>query len=114
MNNFDLNLLTFPIWWYTHGLALLWAWAKRRARYDLRATGLVLFSRHMAEPMFGDYTRSGRMIGLFLRFFLLLGKLIMLLFRVLFIVIVLLVYILIIPFSIIMIINQLFVFGGHA
>lgn len=112
MGNFELNLLTFPLWWYTHGLVAVWIWARRRARYDLRATGIVLFSRHLSEPLFGDYTRSGMVVGFFLRIVLLFGKSLMLLFRFALIAVVLIAYLLAIPVAIVMIINQAFLFHG--
>jgi len=111
MQTNQLNLLTFPLWWYTRGLRTVWAWAKQRARYDLRATGLLLFSRHMSEPLFGDYTRSGRLVGFFLRLAILIYKLFILCVRIILIGIALLFYLVAIPLVIIMIIKQLFLFG---
>ncbi len=112
MENYQLNLLTFPAWWYTRGLCTVWTWAKNRARYDLRATGLALFSRHLAEPLFGDYTRSGRLVGFFLRLAIIIYKVLMLAIRVILIGAVLLFYLVAIPLVIIMIINQLFIVFG--
>lgn len=112
MQDYQLNILTFPVWWYTRGLRTIWTWAKHRARYDLRATGLLLFSRHMSEPLFGDYTRSGKIVGFFLRLAILIYKVVILAVRVIFIGLVMAFYLVAIPFVIIMIINQLLIVFG--
>jgi len=67
MQNFPLNLLTLPVWWYTTGLKLAWRWYKKRTNFTLQSTGLVLFARHMNEPLYQDYTKSGRILSFFLR-----------------------------------------------
>ncbi len=74
MNNFPLNLLTLPVWWYTTGLKLVWRWYRRRTNFFLQSTGLVLFARHMNEPLYQDYSKSGVFISFFLRILVLLYK----------------------------------------
>ena len=99
----QLNPVTFPLWWYTTGFGIMWQWAVRQFRYGLKTTSLMLFLRHMRHPLYGDYTRSGRIISFFLRVVLLFIKLIFLGVRILFLAIVLSVYIIILPLSLFMI-----------
>lgn len=74
MQSIPLNLLTLPVWWYTTGLKLSWRWYKKRTNFTLQSTGLVLFARHMNEPLYQDYTKSGRILSFFLRIGVLLYK----------------------------------------
>jgi hypothetical protein len=110
MPDTKLQLILFPLWWYTTGIRLLWQWVKKRFGYRLHGSGFTLFVRHLAEPLYGDYTRSGRLISLFLRLFLLLFKTLALGLYGLALFGLLCIYLAVIPFSIVMIIYQLFPF----
>lgn len=103
-----LNLITLPLWWYTVGLSVVWHWAQRSFQYGLRKTALKLFLRHLAHPLYGDYTRSGRIISLFLRLVLLVFKMFALGFRLVFLGLALAIYLLVWPVIIVMLIYQLF------
>lgn len=65
------ELLYFPVWWYSHGLALtarklLNSWLGMSHRLSL-----VILLRTMGKPMYGDYTRSGKIISFFFRLLIL-------------------------------------------
>lgn len=107
MNNFSLNLLTFPVWWYTIGLKQVWQRAKHEFHFGLQQTGLLIFIHHLREPLYGDYTRSGRIISLLLRLLLLMAKLALFLLRLLVIAALILGYVLILPVILMMIILQI-------
>ncbi len=107
MQPIKLNLLTMPVWWYSAGLGIVWAWMKRQYRYGLSRTGLLLFARHIREPLFGDYTKSGIVVGFFLRLALLAIKLMLFLLRLIWLAAVLLIYLCLPPACIAMIIYQL-------
>jgi hypothetical protein len=107
MNTLPLNLLTFPLWWYTTGTGLVWAWAKLQAIFGLRKTGLLLFARHWKEPLYGDYTKAGIIFSFFLRIFILLYKLLMFIIRVVIITVMVIAYLLLLPFCLVMIFMQL-------
>lgn len=108
MGSVPLNLLTFPLWWYSTGFALVRDWVKRQTRYGLQATGLLLFASHIREPLFGDYTRSGIIVGFFLRLVLLGFKLVWFGLRELYLVTLAALYLLSIPLTVVMILYQLF------
>ncbi len=107
MQDTKVQLMLLPVWWYTTGVILMWQWVKRRIAYRLRAMGLVLFMRHLSEPLYGDYTRSGRLISFFLRIALLIGKFIWLGLYCALLIFVMALYLAIIPLSIVMILYQL-------
>jgi hypothetical protein len=112
MNNKPLSIITFPIWWYTEGLQLAWHHTQERFRYVLRSTGLLIFLRNIAQPLYGDTTRQGRIISVFIRivllFFIVLwtGLRLALSFGLFF------VHVLALPVAIVMIIYQLFSLFG--
>lgn len=107
MQNFPLNLLTLPYWWYTTGAAILFSWNKRKYHYYLQKTGLVALARHFGEPLYKDYTRSGMVISFFIRIFLLAAKSVIFAVKLLFLAIFDLFYFFILPFIVAMIIFQL-------
>lgn len=107
MKSFPLNFLTLPVWWYTTGLNLVWRWYRRRTSLVLQATGLIFFFRHMNEPLYQDYTKSGVIISFFVRIFVLLYKALVSGLSLVVYGLVPLVYICLLPAVIIMIIFQL-------
>jgi hypothetical protein len=74
MQTSKLNFLTFPIWWYTEGTGIILHWLKNHFQYTLRQTHLLLFFRHLNEPLYQDYSRAGRALSFFLRIFILIFK----------------------------------------
>lgn len=57
----------FPLWWYTTGTVN----AARFLRQELVAVtdrlSIPILFRNLLKPMYGDYSRSGRIISLFMR-----------------------------------------------
>jgi hypothetical protein len=107
VNNLSLNLLTLPLWWYTTGWKLLWSWNKHQINIGLHETGITFFIHHLREPLYGDYTRSGIMLGLFFRVILLVIKSILLLVRLVILTAVDLLFLAALPMVLAMIIYQL-------
>ena len=77
-------------------------------RNVLRSTGFVIFFRNMAQPLYGDYTRSGRIISFFLRVFLLLFLLVWTVLRLAGVVLGFVLHLAALPAILIMIIYQVF------
>lgn len=67
-----LSPVAFPIWWYSEGVSMAWHHLQINIHQTIRSTGLVIFLKNMFQPLYGDYTRSGRAISFFLRCFLLI------------------------------------------
>lgn len=68
------SILLFPARYYTLGLATAAGWARREILWYEKFFGVRLFWHTLFTPLYGDYTRSGRLIGFFIRFFLLIFK----------------------------------------
>lgn len=79
------DILYFPIWWYTKGLARVTEYCLSSARFHIqRRLALGLWLSSMFKPMYGDYTKEGRIISFFMRLVVLFGKLVSLVFLLLF------------------------------
>lgn len=108
MGNLPLNIFTFPLWWYTTGTWEVWQWVRRQYLYSLHQTGILLFSKHMGEPLYGDYTKSGIVFSFFLRIFILIYKLFVFAARMAVVLSLFLFYLALLPAALIMIIYQFF------
>lgn len=71
---FLLDIVRFPVWWYTGGLKLVARWCWRSFELARWRVSLGKFLRSFFIPMYGDYTWQGRAISLFLRLFIVLWK----------------------------------------
>ncbi len=88
------------------GLKIALTSARQNFGYGIKKTGIVLFARHLSEPLYGDYTRAGRIISFFLRIALIIFKALMISLRGLVIFTLLIIYLLILPTLIILLIWQ--------
>lgn len=73
---FDLfgSIVWFPVWWYTTGLRQLLAWAWHTLSGRARAYGFGIWIRHFFVPMYGQSDLTGRMISVFMRAVVLIGR----------------------------------------
>ncbi len=72
-----LDVLYFPVWWYSKGLLRAVRWARNSAAFHLqRRVALRIWLRNMFKPMYGDYSKEGRIISIAFRFIILIWKLI--------------------------------------
>ena len=73
---FDLigSIVWFPAWWYTKGLRQLLQWVGRSLRYRVRAYGFLIWVKNFFVPMYGQYDLTGRLISVFMRFVVLVGR----------------------------------------
>lgn len=108
MNNQPLSIFSFPIWWYSEGLQLAWRHCQSRVRTILRSTGFVIFLRNIAQPMYGDTTKQGRIISVFIRVVLLIFLFVWTSVRIVLTFLLFLFHVVALPLAIVMIIYQLF------
>ncbi|MBL8029634.1 MAG: hypothetical protein JNN11_00050 [Candidatus Doudnabacteria bacterium] len=106
MQNFPLNILSLPVWWYSIGLKIALKNAEQNFSFGVKKSGIILFARHIGEPLYGDYTRTGRIVSFFLRLALTFFKLASISLRGMIILIFLLSYLVILPFSILILVWQ--------
>ncbi|MDD5040627.1 MAG: hypothetical protein PHY34_05795 [Patescibacteria group bacterium] len=70
------DIVYFPIWWYTKGFVRIYRYCSESANFHLhRRVALGIWLRSMFKPMYGDYTKEGRIISFFMRCVVLVWKL---------------------------------------
>ncbi|USN53226.1 MAG: hypothetical protein H6760_03550 [Candidatus Nomurabacteria bacterium] len=69
------DVVRFPFWWYSGGLMQLGRFWLSQMRGRAEQLSLRIWLRNMFTPMYGDYTKSGRIISFFLRIVVLVGRL---------------------------------------
>jgi len=68
------GVLGFPVWWYTHGLAMMARWAGGSVRSASQYLGLGVWMKNIFVPMYGETSFAGRAISFGVRFFMILVK----------------------------------------
>ncbi|MBD3251608.1 hypothetical protein GF380_04120 [Candidatus Uhrbacteria bacterium] len=64
----------FPVWWYTKGLQMLLQSVFRALQYRVRAYAFGIWIKNFFVPMYGQYDWTGRLISVFMRFVVLIGR----------------------------------------
>lgn len=65
--DFALNVVYFPVWWYTTGLLKVVNLVKREAGGLIRSLNLKTLARFLFKPMFGQNDIVGRLISFYVR-----------------------------------------------
>ena len=73
-----VDILYFPVWWYTLGLARAGRNAWRKIRDTEATLGVWLWIRNIFVPMFGQHDAAGRIISFVMRIFQIIGRSLML------------------------------------
>lgn len=71
------DVLRFPVWWYTTGLLRAFRFFGQEAAVGAESLSLILLFRNLLKPMYGDYTKTGRIISFFLRIILFAVRLVL-------------------------------------
>ncbi len=74
LREFIGEVLYFPVWWYSAGLVLTWRSLARQWLAAANRLSLRILLKNMGKPMYGDYTRSGRVISFFFRLILVAAR----------------------------------------
>ncbi|MBU1039422.1 hypothetical protein KKC17_04345 [Patescibacteria group bacterium] len=96
---FLLDVIRFPVWWYSKGLVKVAVWCWRSFRINRQKLALGLFVRSFFKPMYQDYSWQGRLISLLARFLILLVKIIRLVVIVVWYLLLILLWLLLLPVS---------------
>ncbi len=70
------SVIRFPFWWYTTGFFDVVRWVKRSLSYDWKRYNIVLWVRNFFVPMYGQHDLTGRLVSVFMRLMVLIGRLI--------------------------------------
>ncbi len=68
------SIAWFPVWWYTKGLQHVIQSAFRALRYRSQAYALKIWIRSFFVPMYGQYDWTGRLVSIFMRFVVIVGR----------------------------------------
>lgn len=63
------KIIYFPIWWYTVGTKKVLIFISREISGLAEVLSIRILFRNLLKPMYGDYSRSGRLISFFVRIF---------------------------------------------
>ncbi|MBD3311492.1 MAG: hypothetical protein GF349_03280 [Candidatus Magasanikbacteria bacterium] len=80
-----LDLLYFPIWWYSGGLKNAYYFCKNIFQTANSYLAPSLWLKNIAVPMFGQYDWQGRLVSLFMRIINIIGRSIALFFVLIFV-----------------------------
>ena len=62
-----LDILRFPLWWYTRGWVSFARMFFAPLRFLNEYLALSVLIENLAQPLFGDVTRGGRILSIFVR-----------------------------------------------
>lgn len=68
------SIVWFPVWWYTKGLSLVASKAAAAMKYRSQAYAFRIWMRNFFVPMYGQSDIWGRIISVFMRFVVLVGR----------------------------------------
>jgi hypothetical protein len=74
--DFAGSFLWFPVWWYTVGLKRLALRFRNDLRYRVASYGLKVWIKNFFVPMYGQHDLTGKLVSLWMRFVVLIGRLI--------------------------------------
>jgi len=61
------DVFRFPVWWYTTGTANAARFTWQEFLSILNRLSIPILVRNLGKPMYGDYSKSGRIISFFVR-----------------------------------------------
>ncbi|MFA5070695.1 MAG: hypothetical protein WC528_05450 [Patescibacteria group bacterium] len=71
------DVVYFPVWWYTAGLKKAGLFFVNEVLSWSNRLSLKILFMNLLKPMYGDYSRSGRIISFFLRIIVFFYKLVL-------------------------------------
>jgi len=74
-----MDIVYFPIWWYSRGLILAFNWAVREIIGTEKMLGVGIWIKNIFVPMFGQRDIQGRVVSFFMRVFQIIFRFIALL-----------------------------------
>lgn len=69
-----LDLIYFPVWWYTEGFKKRWVFVIKQIKIGYRNLALKILLLNLFKPMYGEYSWQGRIISFFARLIMLLWR----------------------------------------
>ncbi|MDD2646841.1 MAG: hypothetical protein PHV78_02735 [Patescibacteria group bacterium] len=100
-----IDILYFPIWWYTIGLIKRLKGFIDNLNYLSRYLAIKILLANLFKPMFGQYSWQGRIISFFMRILQLAFSLVVFVLGTIFFLAILILWIVTIPIAVIQIIR---------
>lgn len=69
-----LDIVMFPVWWYSRGLILMMRWCSETLRGYARYLGIGVWMKNIFVPMFGQNDWQSRLISVFMRTVQIFGR----------------------------------------
>lgn len=93
-----LSIIYFPLWWYSKGLLKFFIFFKKTFEEISCPFVLKILVKNLFKPMYGDYSREGRIISFFMRLILLFWRIFKIMLVFLISLVILIIYLLLPPF----------------
>ncbi|MBU0540559.1 hypothetical protein KKF59_02215 [Patescibacteria group bacterium] len=100
------SILWFPVWWYTKGLMLMVEKTRRSLNYRIKSYSFAIWLKNFFVPMYGQYDITGRFVSVFMRFVILLARIVALASEALVYLLGLFAWIVALPFLVLMILRS--------
>lgn len=68
------SVIWFPIWWYTKGLLLIVNKISGALKFRVESYGFKIWLKNFFVPMYGQYDITGRLVSVFMRLVVLIGR----------------------------------------
>lgn len=104
------DIVYWPVWWYTRGLKKLILYIYNEVAYFENRIGLHMWLKNLFKPMYGQYDWQGRLISFFMRFCVLIYKLVKFIIWIFILFIILFIWVLVLPFCLYQIIFKFWQF----
>ena len=70
------SIVRFPVWWFGTGFVGLLGWMRRELQFRWKSYGFAIWMHNFFVPMYGQHDWTGRLVSIFMRFVVLIGRLI--------------------------------------
>ncbi len=87
IGEFILDILYFPLWWYTRGFFKVLVWAERFLGARFRGSALGVWLRNLFTPMYGQHDWAGMLISFIVRCFQIFFRTLMMIFWLAYVVV---------------------------
>ena len=69
-----LDIVMFPVWWYSRGLLLMLRWCVETLKGYAKYFAIGIWIKNIFVPMFGQHDWQSRLISIFMRIVQIVGR----------------------------------------
>lgn len=69
-----LDIVMFPVWWYSRGLFLMLRWCVETLKGYAKYLAIGIWIKNIFVPMFGQHDWQSRLISIFMRCVQIIGR----------------------------------------